>query len=241
MTSKALCQPSKDGVRQSLYQSLAKVAQALANGNRLQLVEFMAQGERSVEQLAAVSGLSIANTSQHLQALRQAGLVVARKQGQRVFYATAGNDVIQLYSALRQVSEARFAEVERLVRDFVGRRDSLEPVPAAELLDRVKKGLVVVLDVRPEEEFAAGHLPGAINIPIDRLEKRLAQLPKNREVVAYCRGPYCLLSYEAVLKLRKRGWDARRLENGFLEWRAAGMPVEQTARGSDARWASTER
>jgi rhodanese-related sulfurtransferase/predicted transcriptional regulator len=227
MTSRASCQPaSSDALQRSLYQSLAKVAQALANGNRLHLLEIIAQGERSVEQLATMSGLSVANASQHLQALRQAGLVVPRKEGQRVFYTSAGNDVIQLYRALRRVGEARVAEVERLVRDFVGHRDALEPIPAAELIERVKKGLVTVLDVRPEEEFAAGHLPGAINIPIEKLERGLAKLPRKREVVAYCRGPYCLMSFEAVIKLRKRGWEARRLEDGFLEWKAAGLPVE---------------
>jgi len=217
---------STDALKHALYQALAKVGQALASGNRLQLLEFIAQRERSVEQLAALSGLSVANASQHLQGLRQAGLVVARKEGQRVFYAMAGSDVIQLFGALRQVGEARVAEVERLVRDFIGHRDTLEPIPAEELLERAKKGLVTVLDVRPAEEFAAGHLPGAINIPIDMLESGLAKLPKRREVVAYCRGPYCMMSFEAVLKLRKRGWKARRLEQGFPEWKAAGRPVE---------------
>jgi len=217
---------STDALKHALYQALAKVGQALANGNRLQLLEFIAQRERSVEQLAALSGLSVANASQHLQGLRQAGLVVARKEGQRVFYAMAGSDVIQLFGALRQVGEARVAEVERLVRDFIGHRDTLEPIPAEELLERAKKGLITVLDVRPAEEFAAGHLPGAINIPIDMLESGLAKLPKRREVVAYCRGPYCMMSFEAVLKLRKRGWKARRLEQGFPEWKAAGRPVE---------------
>ena len=217
---------STDALKHALYQALAKVGQALASGNRLQLLEFIAQRERSVEQLAALSGLSVANASQHLQGLRQAGLVVARKEGQRVFYAMAGSDVIQLFGALRQVGEARVAEVERLVRDFIGHRDTLEPIPAEELLERAKKGLITVLDVRPAEEFAAGHLPGAINIPIDMLESGLAKLPKRREVVAYCRGPYCMMSFEAVLKLRKRGWKARRLEQGFPEWKAAGRPVE---------------
>lgn len=213
-------------LKRSLYQSLAKVAQALASGNRLQLLEFIAQGERSVEQLADMAGLSVANTSQHLQGLRQAGLVVPRKDGQRVFYSIAGNETVQLFTALRRAGEARVAEVERLVRDFIGHLDKLEPIPADELLERLMKGLVTVLDVRPAEEFAAGHLPGAINVPMDRLESGLAKLPKKREVVAYCRGPYCLMSFEAVLKLRMRGWKARRLEEGFPEWKAAGLPVE---------------
>lgn len=217
---------STDTLKRSLYLALAKVAQALASANRLQLLEYLAQGERSVEQLAAIAGLSVANTSRHLQGLRQAGLVVPRRQAQRVYYSLAGDEVVRLYGALRRAGEARTAEVEKLLRDLIGHRDELEPIRAAELLARVKSGLVTVLDVRPAEEYAAGHLPGAINVPVDRLESGLAQLPKKREVVAYCRGPYCLMSFEAVLKLRKRGWKARRLEDGFPEWKAAGLPVE---------------
>ena len=217
---------SSDAVKRELYQSLARVAQALASGNRLQLLEFLAQGERSVDALATMAGMTVANTSQHLQALRQAGLVSARKEGQRVYYRVAGDDVVRLLDALRLVAESRLAEVKRLVSDFLGHRETLEAVPAPELLERARKGLVTVLDVRPAEEFAAGHLPGAVNIPIDRLESELAKLPKRREVIAYCRGPYCLMSFEAVLQLRKRGWKARRLESGFPEWKAAGLPVE---------------
>jgi len=213
-------------LKNALYQSLAKVAQALASANRLQLLEFIAQGERSVEQLAQMTGLTIANASQHLQALRQAGLVLPRKDGQRVLYSIAGPEVVEFYSALRRAGEAHAAEVDKLVRDFIGHRDELEPVRAEELLARARKGLVTVLDVRPAEEFAAGHLPGALNVPIDKLESNLAKLPKNREVIAYCRGPYCLMSFDAVAKLRKRGWKARRLEEGFPEWKAAGLPVE---------------
>jgi rhodanese-related sulfurtransferase len=217
---------SNEALKDMLYESLAKVAQALANGNRLQLLEIIAQGERSVEQLATIAGLSIANTSQHLQGLKQAGLIVPRKEGKFVFYKIAGGDVVQLYGALRQVGEERVAEVERLVRDFVGDQEDLELISATELLKHSKKGIVTILDVRPEVEFEAGHLPGAINIPIDMLKTGLAKLPKRREVVAYCRGPYCLMSAKAVLELRKRGWKARRLEEGFPEWKAAGLPVE---------------
>ena len=216
---------STEALKGELYQSIARVAQALASGNRLQLLEFLAQGERSVDQLAALAGMTVANTSQHLQALQQAGLVAARKDGQRVYYSIAGNDVLALCAGLRRVAEARVAEVERLVRDFIGHRDELEPIAAEELLERAKKGLITVLDVRPREEYAAGHVRGAINVPLDKLEGYLAQLPRKREVVAYCRGPYCLMSFEAVLKLRRRGWKARRLENGFPEWKAAGLPV----------------
>jgi rhodanese-related sulfurtransferase/DNA-binding transcriptional ArsR family regulator len=217
---------STDAVKKDLYQSLAKVAHALASGNRLQLLELMAQGERSVEALADLAGMTMANTSQHLQALRQAGLVSPRKEGQRVYYRLAGDDVVRLYDVLRTVAESRLAEMKQLVADFLGDKDALEPIPAGELLKRVKRGLVTVLDVRPPEEYAAGHLPGAVNIPIDKLESGLAKLSKQREVVAYCRGPYCLMSFEAVLKLRKRGWKARRLQHGFPEWKAAGLPVD---------------
>ena len=219
---------STETIKRELYQSIAKVAQALASGNRLQLLEFMAQGERSVDALAAMSGVTVANTSQHLQALRRAGLVTARKEGQRVYYRVAGDDVVRLYDGLRVVAESRLAEVRQLVNEFLGDRGALEPVLAEELLARAKKGLVTVLDVRPREEFAAGHLPGAVNIPMDKLESELARLPKKREVVAYCRGPYCLMSFDAVLKLRQRGWKARRLNEGYPEWKAAGLPIESS-------------
>lgn len=213
--------------KSGLYEALARVGTALGAAGRLQLLEFLAQGERSVDALASMTGLSVANCSKHLQALRQAGLVTARKEGLRVYYAIAGDDVVALYSALQRVAENRVAEVERLVRTWLAHRDELEPVPPGELLDRAKKGLVTVLDVRPAEEYAAGHLPGAVNIPVSQLEGRLARLPKRREVVAYCRGPYCLMSFEAVALLRRRGLKARRLKDGFPEWRAAGLPVER--------------
>jgi rhodanese-related sulfurtransferase/DNA-binding transcriptional ArsR family regulator len=217
---------STETMKRELYQSIAKVAQAMASGNRLQLLEFMAQGERSVDALAAMAGVTLANASQHLQALRRAGLVVARKDGQRVYYRVAGDDVVRLYDRLRTVAESRLAEVRQLVNEFLGDRRALEPVLAAELLARAKKGLVTVLDVRPPEEYAAGHLPGAINVPVEKLEGCLAKLPKKREIIAYCRGPYCLMSFDAVAAMRKRGWKARRLEGGFPEWKAAGLPVE---------------
>jgi len=219
---------STETLKRDLYQSIAKVAQALASGNRLQLLEFMAQGERSVDALAAMAGVTMANASQHLQALRRAGLVTTRKEGQRVYYRVAGDDVVRLYDGLRVVAESRLAEVRQLVNEFLGDRGALEPVLAEELLARAKKGLVTVLDVRPREEFEAGHLPGAVNIPMDRLESELARLPRKREVVAYCRGPYCLMSFDAVLKLRQRGWKARRLNEGFPEWKAAGLPTESS-------------
>ena len=214
-------------MKSALYEQLARVALALGSQGRLQILEFVAQRERSVDVLAAMTRLSVANTSKHLQALRQAGLVVARKEGLRVYYSLAGDDVVGLVSALRAVAEQRVAEVERLVRLWLAHRDEMEPVPASELLERAKKGLVTVLDVRPPEEYAAGHIPGAINVPLNKLEACLSRLPKRKEVIAYCRGPYCLMSFEAVEKLRKRGLRARRLENGLPEWRAAGLPVVQ--------------
>jgi rhodanese-related sulfurtransferase/biotin operon repressor len=218
---------SSDAAKEHLYQAIGRVAAALGSAGRLQLLEFVAQGERSVDALATMTGLSVANTSKHLQALRQAGLVSARKEGLRVYYAIAGDDVSLLLAALRGVAEHRAAEVAKLLHTWLAHRDELEPVPAREVLERVKRGLVTVLDVRPAEEYAAGHLPGALNVPVDRLEKYLSKLPKRKEVLAYCRGPYCLMSFEAVEKLRKRGFKAKRLQDGFPEWRAAGLPVER--------------
>jgi len=210
-----------------LYEAIGRVALALGSAGRLQILEFVAQGERSVDALARMTGLSIANTSKHLQALRHSGLVSARKDGLRVYYSIAGDDVSALLSALREVSEHRVAEVERLLRTWLAHRDEMEAVSAPEVLERARKGLVVVLDVRPAEEYSAGHLPGAVNIPIHELEKRLKELPKRREVIAYCRGPYCLMSYDAVSLLRRKGLKAKRLEAGLPEWRAAGLPVER--------------
>ena len=218
---------SSDLQKLQLYQAIGRVAAALGSAGRLQILEFVAQGERSVDALAGMTGLSVANTSKHLQALRQAGLVKARKEGLRVFYCLAGDDVSLLLSALRGVAEHRAADVEKLLRTWLAHRDELDPVPAHEVLQRLKSGLVTVLDVRPAEEFAAGHLPGAINVPVEKLETFLSKLPKRKEVIAYCRGPYCLMSFEAVEKLRKRGFKAKRLADGYPEWRAAGLPVER--------------
>ncbi len=211
--------------KRAIFESLARVGTALSNATRLEFLELLAQGERSVDELATLTGVSVANTSQHLQKLRQAGLIVGRKEGLYVYYRLAGDAVVGLLAALGSVGEAYVAEVERIVRLYLLEKDSLEPVPAKELLERARKGLVTVLDVRPPEEFAAGHLPGAVNIPVHELEKRLGELPKRKEVVAYCRGPYCLMSYDAVQLLRKKGLKARRLQNGLPEWRLAGLPV----------------
>jgi rhodanese-related sulfurtransferase/DNA-binding transcriptional ArsR family regulator len=218
---------SSDPAKQQLYQAIGRVAAALGSAGRLQILEFVAQGERSVDVLAAMTGLSVANTSKHLQALRQAGLVSARKEGLRVYCSLAGDDVSLLLASLRGVAEHRAADVDKLLQTWLAHRDELEPVPAREVLDRLKKGLVTLLDVRPAEEYAAGHLPGAINVPMAKLKSYLSKLPRRREVVAYCRGPYCLMSFEAVQTLRKRGFKAKRLQDGYPEWRAAGLPVER--------------
>jgi rhodanese-related sulfurtransferase/biotin operon repressor len=213
--------------KREVFEQLARVGTALSSGTRLEFLELLAQGERSVEQLATLTGVSVANTSQHLQKLRQAGLVLGRKEGQYVFYRLVGDEGVGLLAALGRVGETHLAEVERIVRLYMAAKDELEPVPARELLERARKSLVTVLDVRPPEEFAAGHLPGAVNIPVHELEKRLGELPKRKEIVAYCRGPYCLMSYDAVELLRKKGLKARRLQAGLPEWRRAGLPVER--------------
>ncbi len=212
--------------KQDLFIQFARVGKALSNGNRLEILEYLAQAERSVEDLSKVAGLSMANTSQHLQQLRQIGLVCSSKRGLKVYYRISGDDVVDLLNILRQVAERHLADVNQLVNTYLTVKDELEPVLREELMQRVKQGLVTVLDVRPEEEYAAGHLPGAINIPPDELEQRLQALDPQQEVVAYCRGPHCVMSFDAVEKLRQRGIKASRLEDGFPEWKSAGYPVE---------------
>jgi rhodanese-related sulfurtransferase/biotin operon repressor len=209
----------------ALFTQFAAVAKSLAHAHRLELLEQLAQGERSVEVLAERTGLSVANTSQHLQQMRRAGIVAAQRRGKFVFYTLADAAVLDLMSALRQLAERNIAEVERVIRSYFTKRDSLEPVSREELLQKSRAGEVIVLDVRPPDEFGLGHLPNAVNIPLRELEARLAELDSRQEIVAYCRGPYCVLSYEAVAALRARGFKARRLEDGLPEWRAAGLPV----------------
>jgi rhodanese-related sulfurtransferase/DNA-binding transcriptional ArsR family regulator len=215
--------------KRSVFNELARVSKAISSGRRLELLELLAQGERSVDRLARMTGLSVANASQHLQQLLRAGLVKNRKEGQYVLYRIAGDGVVRLVSALREVAEHNLIEVQHLVRSYLSERDALEPVPAKELLARARRGLVTVIDVRPPEEFAAGHIVGAINVPLAELEKRLHELPRSHEIVAYCRGPYCLLSVEAVAQLRRHGFSARRLEEGYPEWKSAGYPVRVAA------------
>ncbi len=217
---------SSNNFKHDLFAQFARVGKALSNANRLELLEYIAQGERSVDELARVSGLSVANTSQHLQQLRQAGLVACRKEGLKVYYRLSGDDVVSLLDVLRVVAERHVSDVERLIHTYLTVKDSLEPVPRSELLARVRDGLVTVLDVRPEEEYDAGHVPGAVNIPLQELEQRLGELDKDQEIVAYCRGPHCVLAFDAVAQLRSKGLRARRLQDGYPEWKIAGLPVE---------------
>lgn len=217
------------GPKQALYAEFASVARAFGSQHRLEILEHLAQGERGVEALAERVGLSVANTSQHLQQLRRAGLVASRRDGKFVLYRLADESVLGLMGALSGIAERNLAEVDRIRRTYFDDRDGMEPVSREELLQRTRDGLVTVLDVRPADEFAIGHLPGAVNIPLGELEARLADLNPDREIVAYCRGPWCVLSFEAVAALRARGFKVRRLEDGLPEWRAAGLPVEGRA------------
>lgn len=217
---------SNNNFKQELFIQFARVGKALSNGNRLELLELIAQGERSVDELAKISGLSVANTSQHLQQLRQAGLINSTKRGLKVFYRISSDDVIGLFTSLRTVAERHLADVQQLVSTYLTVKDNLEAIAATELLNRVRGGLVTVLDVRPAEEYQSGHVPGAINIPLSQLEKHLNSLDKMHDIVAYCRGPHCVLAFDAVEKLREKGFTAHRLEDGFPEWKSAGLPVE---------------
>jgi len=217
---------SKQNPKRALFAQFAAVAKALAHAHRLELLEQLAQGERSVETLASRTGLSIANTSQHLQQMRRVGIVAARREGKFVFYKLADEAVLAVLAPLRRIAERNIAEVEQVIRSYFDDRDSLEPVSRDELLKQLQAGTVTILDVRPSDEFALGHLPAALNIPLRELEARLAELDPSQEIVAYCRGPYCVLSYEAVAWLRRRGFKVRRLEDGLPEWRAAGLPTE---------------
>jgi ArsR family transcriptional regulator len=217
---------SSGNPKRDLYAQFAAVAKAVGNEHRLELLELVAQGERSVEALAERSGLSIANASQHLQHLRRAGLITARRQAKFVLYRLADDGVLTMLAGMHKVAERNVGEVERILRSYFHARDDLEPVSRTELAKRMKQGLVTVLDVRPEDEFALGHLPGARNVPLSQLKRHLRGLDRATEIVAYCRGPYCVLSFEAVAQLRKLGFKARRLQDGLPEWKAAGLPVE---------------
>jgi rhodanese-related sulfurtransferase len=221
----------------ALFDEFARVGKALASGRRIELLDVLANGERTVEALAREGGLSVANASQHLQVLRRAGLVTTRRDGTSVWYRLAAPEVLAAWRALRTLAASRLAEVERLAAAYLGGRDALEPVTREELARRLEDGdELVVLDVRPVEEHAAGHLPGAVSIPLSELRRRLRELPRDREIVAYCRGPFCAFAHEAVGVLVDAGFTARRLEDGLPEWQAAGLPmahpdVQAAARG----------
>ena len=217
---------STQGPKRALFAQFAIVAKALGHADRLDLLEHLAQGERGVDALAKRIGLPIANISAHLQQLRRAGLVLSRRQGKFVLYRLADEGVVDLLGWLRRIAESNLAEVDRIVRSYFADRDSMEPVSRRGLLERAREDLALVLDVRPPDEYGAGHLPGAINIPLGELEERLGELDPGQEIVAYCRGAYCVLSFEAVAALRARGYRIRRLEEGFPEWKAAGLPIE---------------
>ncbi|GAB1578754.1 ArsR/SmtB family transcription factor [Bordetella petrii] len=211
------------------FDALAELARTLGHAHRLALLEHIAQGERSVERLAELAGLSLANASQHLQLLRRAGLVQTRRDGKRVLYRLGGGPVANVLAALRDFAAYQHAEIQALAADSLHRPERLEGVAIEELLGRMAEGEVVLLDVRPPDEYALGHLPGAINIPAEELAQRLGELPPGRDIVAYCRGPYCVLSTEAVAALQAHGLPARRLGAGFPEWKAAGLQVERAA------------
>ncbi len=212
--------------KRRLYEQFSKIGKALSSPSRLELLEILAQGERTVEALAKEASLSIANASHHLQVLREARLVDARKDGLFVRCRLAGDDVDELARLVRTLGERHLAEVDDIVRKYFTSPGGLEPVKREELLERARAGTVLVLDVRPTEEYRAGHLPGAVSIPLGELTRRAGELPRDKEIIAYCRGPYCVLAFRAVEILRARRRKARRLEDGFPEWRASGLPIE---------------
>jgi ArsR family transcriptional regulator len=208
-----------------VFENFAQVASALSSSKRLELLEHLAQGERSVDVLAQLLGSTLANTSQHLKRLRAAGLVSSSKKGKYVFCRLSGDSVIDLISALKRTSEDHVAEVKEVVSNYFNKCDNMEALSRRQLIERLKDGTVIILDVRPEDEFNMAHIPGAINIPIKQLSDRLTEIPDEQEVIAYCRGAYCMFAYEAVLLLRKNGIKARRLEDGYPEWKADGFPT----------------
>lgn len=219
---------AKRDFKDRLYAEFARIGKSLASPHRLEILEVLAQGERTVESVATEAGLSVANASRHLQQLRQAQLVLARRERLFVLYRVAGPEVVSLMLALRHAAEQHLAEVDRVVRDFLGERDDFEPVTPDELARRMTNGEVVVLDVRPEQEYAAGHIAGAHSVPVSDISARLAELPREKEYVAYCRGPYCVYADEAVAVLRANGLKAQRLIEGYPEWWLSGRPVRTT-------------
>jgi len=211
--------------KDAMFDGFAEVAKALASGRRAEIVDVLAQGERSVEEIAAEIGQSVANTSHHLRAMARVGLLSTRRDGTRIFYGLAGEGVATLWAGLREVAAAHVAGIERLTEAYLGDRDGLEAISRKELAARLRRGDVTVLDVRPEPEFRSGHIAGARSVPVSELRRNLRALPKDVEVVAYCRGPYCIYADDAVRELNRRGYRAQRLEDGFPEWKQAGLPV----------------
>jgi rhodanese-related sulfurtransferase/DNA-binding transcriptional ArsR family regulator len=214
--------------KSALFEQFARVGKALGSGKRLELIDLLAQGERTVESLANAAGLGLSTASAHLQALKQAGLVVTRREGTRIHYDLAGADVARLYNLVRTVAQAHLADVEQKRVEYLGldgRAGAPEEITREELLARAQKGTVTVLDVRPRQEYEAAHIPGALSIPVEQLGDRLSELPPDRDIVAYCRGAYCVLAYEAVTVLHANGRTATRLQEGMLEWRLANLPV----------------
>jgi rhodanese-related sulfurtransferase/DNA-binding transcriptional ArsR family regulator len=216
---------SSDNPKRELFGHFAAIARALGHAHRLELLEHLGQGEQPVDGLALRTGLAFANVSQHLQHLRRSGLVSARRSGKQIFYRLADGPVVEAIAALRSLGEHNLADVREVVGSYFDRLDSMEPIGSAELVSRLRDASIVLLDVRPEDEYRAGHVPRAINMPLGALEARLSELPRTSEIVAYCRGPYCVLSYQAVSVLRSRGYNVRRLAEGLPEWRALGLPV----------------
>lgn len=212
--------------KDALYDGLASVAKALGSGRRAELVDVLAQGERSVEDLAGEIGQSVANTSHHLQHLLRAGLVRTRRDGTRIHYSLATPRVGELWTAVRDVATSQLAELDGLAAAYLGDRSGLDTISREELAARVRDGDVIVLDVRPEAEFRAGHIVGAVSLPLEEITRRLRTIPQDRQVVAYCRGPFCVYADEAVRTLRRRGYRASRLDDGFPEWARAGLPIE---------------
>jgi rhodanese-related sulfurtransferase/DNA-binding transcriptional ArsR family regulator len=216
---------SSESPKRALFRQFAAIAKAIGHEHRLELLEALAQGERSVDTLAECTGLSTANASQHLQQMRRAGLIDARRDGKFVYYRLSDTAVLDLIASLTRIGERNVAEVDRIVRTYFSNRDAMEPVSRAELLARMKKGDVQVVDVRPTDEFEMAHIAGAISIPLAVIKRKLAALDPDKEIIAYCRGPWCVLSFEAVSMLRAKGYRVRRLEDGLPEWKAANLPV----------------
>lgn len=215
--------------KDELFEQFARIGKALSSGRRLELLDLLAQGQRTVEELAAETSMSVANCSQHLQVLRGAQLVDVRRSGLYAHYRLADESVLRLWLSFRALGEARLSEISRIVGTYLTDRKSLQAITTEELLERVAKRSVVVLDVRPEKEYEAGHIAGARSIPLNELKSRLKELPKNQEIIAYCRGPYCVFADEAVSLLRERGFKARRLVSGFPEWQVQGLPIREGA------------